>query len=664
MSSLFCKIHVNGIKILVLKNYSIMEACGLIGLNIPRFCFHKRLTVAGNCRMCLVEIDKSPKPVASCAMPVANNMNIYTNTPLVKKAQEGVLEFLLLNHPLDCPVCDQGGECDLQEQSFKFGFDKTRFFDLKRGVTDKNCGPLIKTVMTRCIHCTRCVRFATEIAGVESLGTTNRGTDTEITTYIKKIFDSEVSANVIDICPVGALTSKPYAFNARPWELDSITTIDLNDSVGVNIRVDLKESEIIRILPRECDLINEEWISNKTRFFYEGLKIGRLKNSLIRTNSTNYNFFNWKNTINLLSVFFSNTSKLRSKVTFIHDCFVNLETVSSVKSLAKICGVSNINSGSSVKVLNDDLKTFIFNIDHLLNSTCCFLLGINPRFEATSINLKLRKRFKKGIYFIGSLGVSQNLTFHSYFFGLGNQKLKNIFEGKSILSKKIKNLSRVSFLYGNSLTVRKDSLFFQNMLNDCLHYLKKNSVFFSFLAITPNLVGSLLINTTSFKHSYKEMINYVNGSELKKNLKHMVQKNGILNISNSSIKTLKTFDLNLCCKNNIEESGSFVNCFGLKQISLSTVSGPKKSRHIKKIIEFFLNSLTNFDEVSGLKKKIVFPLGNFSLERNSSLKFSRLLKTSYTASVNEFYLTNNVSGFSRSLLKCSLAYKKNFQNFL
>merc|ERR1712224_1016492 len=301
-------------------------------------------------------------------MPTMDGMKVFTNTPLVKKAQESVLEFLLLNHPLDCPICDQGGECDLQEQSYKFGVEKTRFFDLKRGVTNKNCGPLIKTVMTRCIHCTRCVRFATEIAGVEALGTTNRGTDTEITTYIKKVFDSEISANVIDICPVGALTSKPYAFNARPWELDSVTTIDLNDSAGVNIRIDLKESEIVRILPRECDLINEEWISNKTRFFYEGLKVGRLKSSLIRTCSKRYNFFNWKNTINLLSFFFYNTSKLKSKLSFVHDCFVSLETISSFKDLSKICGVSNIKPGLSVKIISDDFKNFIFNIDHLVNS--------------------------------------------------------------------------------------------------------------------------------------------------------------------------------------------------------------------------------------------------------------------------------------------------------
>ena len=228
------KVFINNEITYVPSNSTVLEACESIGIEVPRFCFHERLSVAGNCRMCLVELEKSPKPVASCAMPVMNNMQVFTDTPLVKKAREGVLEFLLMNHPLDCPICDQGGECDLQDQAMFFGSDKSRFFEYKRGVEDKNCGPLIKTIMTRCIHCTRCVRFAMDIAGVEDLGTTNRGRDTEIGTYVGKIFQSELSGNVVDLCPVGALTSKPYTFIARPWELRSTETIDISDAVGSN----------------------------------------------------------------------------------------------------------------------------------------------------------------------------------------------------------------------------------------------------------------------------------------------------------------------------------------------------------------------------------------------------------------------------------------------
>ena len=278
------KVFVNNEATFVPSNSTVLEACESIGIEVPRFCFHERLSVAGNCRMCLVEIEKSPKPVASCAMPVMNNMQVFTDTPLVKKAREGVLEFLLMNHPLDCPICDQGGECDLQDQAMFFGSDKSRFFEYKRGVEDKNCGPLIKTIMTRCIHCTRCVRFAADIAGVEDLGTTNRGRDTEIGTYVSKVFQSELSGNVVDLCPVGALTSKPYTFIARPWELRSTETIDISDAVGSNIRVDLKETEVVRVLPRLHEGLNEEWISDKSRYSFDALKIQRLDTPYVRDN--------------------------------------------------------------------------------------------------------------------------------------------------------------------------------------------------------------------------------------------------------------------------------------------------------------------------------------------------------------------------------------------
>ena len=273
---------IDGLDVEVAEGSSVLQACEVLGLEIPRFCFHERLLIAGNCRMCLVEIEKSPKPQASCAIPVMPGMKVFTNTPLVKKAREGVLEFLLLNHPLDCPICDQGGECDLQDQAMIYGSDRSRFMEKKRGVEDKNLGPLIKTIMTRCIHCTRCVRFATEVAGVEVLGTTARGIDTEIGTYVEKMFKSELSGNVIDLCPVGALTSKPYAFTSRPWELRVTESIDTLDSVGSNIRIDARGTEIMRIVPRLNEDINEEWISDKTRFAYDGLKRQRLTQPLIR----------------------------------------------------------------------------------------------------------------------------------------------------------------------------------------------------------------------------------------------------------------------------------------------------------------------------------------------------------------------------------------------
>jgi NADH dehydrogenase (ubiquinone) Fe-S protein 1 len=263
-------VTVDGESVQIPKGATVLHACDAAGIDVPRFCYHQRLSIAGNCRMCLVEVTKSPKPVASCAMPAMPGMEIKTTTELVKRAREGVMEFLLANHPLDCPICDQGGECDLQDQSMIYGSDRSRFTEMKRGVEDKELGPLVKTVMTRCIHCTRCVRFAKEVAGVEDLGTTGRGRDTEIGTYVSKLFNSELSGNVIDLCPVGALTSKPYAFTARPWELKMTESFDVSDALGSAIRVDTKGTEVMRITPRLNEEVNEEWISDKARFQYDG----------------------------------------------------------------------------------------------------------------------------------------------------------------------------------------------------------------------------------------------------------------------------------------------------------------------------------------------------------------------------------------------------------
>ena len=284
-------IKINNIEFLVKKNISILEACKFVGIYIPRFCYHEKLSIAGNCRMCL--IDNGIKLVSSCTALVEDNKEIFTDTPAIKKARENIVESLLLNHPLDCPICDQGGECDLQDQAWTVGGHYSRFFFNKRGVEDKDCGPLIKTIMTRCIHCTRCVRFGTEVAGVDYFGTLNRGTSTEIGNYIPKLFDSEMSGNVIDLCPVGALTSKPYAFKARPWELRITESIDLSDSIGSNIYLNFKETEVVRILPKNTIDINENWISDKARFSYDSLKTQRL-DTVLEKKDKNFSKLTWQ----------------------------------------------------------------------------------------------------------------------------------------------------------------------------------------------------------------------------------------------------------------------------------------------------------------------------------------------------------------------------------
>src|SRR6202790_3231875 len=276
------KLTIDGQEIEVPPGTTVLQACQRLGVEVPHFCFHERLAIAGNCRMCLVEQEKAPKPIASCAMPVADNMVIHTKSEKARKARKGVMEFLLINHPLDCPICDQGGECDLQDQAMAYGFDRGRFEENKRAVRDKDFGPLVATSMNRCIHCTRCIRFATEIAGVEELGATGRGEDMEIATYVERALGSELSANIVDLCPVGALTAKPYAYIARPWELRKTESVDVFDAVGSNIRIDARGAQVLRVLPRLHEDINEEWISDKTRFAADGLSRRRLDRPLLR----------------------------------------------------------------------------------------------------------------------------------------------------------------------------------------------------------------------------------------------------------------------------------------------------------------------------------------------------------------------------------------------
>jgi len=353
------KININGKEVEFEKGMTVLQACELADVEIPRFCYHEKLSIAGNCRMCLVEMERSPKPIASCAMPAAEGMNIKTNTEFVKKARKGMMEFLLANHPLDCPVCDQGGECDLQDQSLFYGFDKSRFSENKRAVKDKYMGPLIKTQMTRCIHCTRCVRFAEEVAGVPEIGAIGRGEDMEITTYLEQSMTSELSANVIDLCPVGALTSKPYAFEARPWELKKTESIDVMDAVGSNIRVDTYGWEVKRVLPRLNNEINEEWISDKTRYACDGLLKQRLDVPYIKKNNKLVKS-TWDDAIELIS---NKVKSIKPEQIAGHvGDMASIETVFSFKSLLERLGSSNFDfREKKIYIDPKDKINYIFN---------------------------------------------------------------------------------------------------------------------------------------------------------------------------------------------------------------------------------------------------------------------------------------------------------------
>ena len=414
------KIIVDGTEVDVPEHYTLLQACEEAGAEVPRFCYHERLSVAGNCRMCLVELKGAPKPIASCAWgvrdcrpgPEGQLPEVSTRSPKVKKAREGVMEFLLINHPLDCPICDQGGECDLQDQAMAYGVDKNRFEENKRAVEDKDIGPLVKTIMTRCIHCTRCVRFTTEVAGVSDLGATGRGEDMEITTYLEAAMASELQGNVIDLCPVGALTSKPYAFKARPWELTKVESVDVMDAVGSAIRVDVKGREVMRIMPRLNEAINEEWISDKTRFIWDGLRSQRLDRPYIRENGR-LRPADWAEAFALIADKASKTKP--EKIGALAGDLAGVEEMFALKSLMGALGSSNMDCRTDGTALDPShgRASYLFNstIDGIEDADAILLIGTNPRHEAPILNARIRKRWRAEPTMIGLIGEAIDLTY-------------------------------------------------------------------------------------------------------------------------------------------------------------------------------------------------------------------------------------------------------------
>ena len=448
------KLTVDGQAVEVAPGTTIMQACEEAGAEIPRFCYHERLSVAGNCRMCLVEVENAPKPVASCAMPVAPDMVVSTTSDTVKTAREGVMEFLLINHPLDCPICDQGGECDLQDQALGFGGDASRFDDNKRAVENKNMGPLVKTIMTRCIHCTRCVRFAQEVAGVPEIGAIGRGEDTEITTYLEASLDSELSGNVIDLCPVGALTSRPYAFTARPWELRKTETIDVMDALGSNIRVDMRGREAMRIMPRNHDDVNEEWLSDKSRFVWDGLNTQRLDRPFIRQDGK-LAPASWEDAFSLVA------EKLRGKgdkTAAIAGDLVCAEGQFALKGLMDVLESPHIDCRQDGAKISGSRGNYIFNagIAGIEDADALLLIGSNPRLEAPVLNARIRKRYLMGDFPIAAIGEATELTYKAEFIGAGTDTLADLLAGKQSFAETLKNADKPMILIGQGALTRED----------------------------------------------------------------------------------------------------------------------------------------------------------------------------------------------------------------
>lgn len=440
------KVTVDGQAVEVAPGTTIMQACEEAGAEIPRFCYHERLSVAGNCRMCLVEVENAPKPVASCAMPVAPDMVVSTTSETVKTAREGVMEFLLINHPLDCPICDQGGECDLQDQALGYGIDASRFDDNKRAVEDKQMGPLVKTIMTRCIHCTRCVRFSTEVAGVPEIGAIGRGEDMEITTYLEASLDSELSGNVIDLCPVGALTSKPYAYTARPWELKKTETIDVMDAVGSNIRVDMRGREAMRILPRNHDDVNEEWLSDKSRFVWDGLNTQRLDRPYVRRDGK-LSAASWDDAFALIA---EKINGKADKLAAIAGDLVCAEGQFALKSLMDTLGSPNLDCRQDGAKLSGPRANYLFNssIAGIEDADALLIIGSNPRLEAPVLNARIRKRWTMGNFPVAVIGEPADLTYDAETIGAGADTLNDMVAGKHAFADVLKNAARPMIVLG------------------------------------------------------------------------------------------------------------------------------------------------------------------------------------------------------------------------
>ena len=447
---------IDGIEVEVAPGTTLIQACEEVGIEIPRFCYHERLSIAGNCRMCLVEMEKSPKPIASCAMPAADGMVIRTNTPMVRKARQGVMEFLLINHPLDCPICDQGGECDLQDQAMAYGFDHSRFGENRRAVKDKYMGPLIKTIMTRCIHCTRCIRFATEVAGVEELGAIGRGEHLEITTYVEQALGSELAGNLADICPVGALTHKPYAFIARPWELRKTETVDVHDAVGSNIRVDFRGPEVMRILPRLHEDINEEWISDKTRYACDGLKRQRLDKPYLRRDGK-LTPASWGEAFTAIVDRFKGMNGAR--VAAVVGDMACAESMMALKDLMERLDSSNLDCRQDGAKLDAGVRAgYLFNttIAGIEEADACLLIGTNPRWEAPLINARLRKRYLMGGFEVAAVGPRADLTYPAEHLGAGAETLEEIAAGSHPFCEILRAAERPMLILGQGALARRD----------------------------------------------------------------------------------------------------------------------------------------------------------------------------------------------------------------
>jgi NADH-quinone oxidoreductase subunit G len=674
---------IDGNELTVEDGLTVLQACEIAGAEVPRFCYHDRLSIAGNCRMCLVEMEKSPKPIASCAMPVANGMVIHTNTPSVKKAREGVMEFLLINHPLDCPICDQGGECDLQDQAMAFGRDRNRYIENKRAVKDKDLGPLVKTIMTRCIHCTRCIRFATEVAGVEELGATGRGEEMEVGTYVERALTSELSGNIVDLCPVGALTSKPYSFTARPWELRKTQTIDVMDAVGSNIRVDARGREIMRVLPRLNEEINEEWISDKTRYACDGLQRGRLDRPYVRKDGKLASA-TWGEAFDAIA------RKLRSvngsKIAAIAGDLVDAESMIALKDLMTALGSSNIDCRQDGAKLDPQARVgYLFNtgIAGIEDADALLLIGTNPRWEAPLINARIRKRWLRGGFPIGFVGETHDLTYDADFLGSGPETLKDILKGGGF-GDTLAKAKRPMLIVGQGALARRDG---GAVLGLAREIAEKHGL------VSPEWNGFNVLHTAAARVGGLD-IGFVPGAGGK-------DVEGILAGAESgsidAVYLLAADELDLSRLANAfviyqghhgdagaaaadvvlpgaaytEKSGTYVNTEGRVQQAQRAAFPPGEAREDWAIIRALSERVSHqlpYDTLDDLRSRLVAVAPTFgepdSLVAAPWAKFGEASETTtqpFVSPIKDFYLTNTVCRASDTMAQCSVSFTQQIE---
>jgi NADH-quinone oxidoreductase subunit G len=686
------KLKVDGKEIEVPDHFTLLQACEEAGAEVPRFCFHERLSVAGNCRMCLVEVKGGPpKPAASCAMsvrdlrpgPNGEAPEVFTTTPMVKKAREGVMEFLLINHPLDCPICDQGGECDLQDQAMAFGIDSSRYAENKRAVEDKYIGPLVKTIMNRCIHCTRCVRFTTEVAGITELGLIGRGEDAEITTYLEQAMTSELQGNVVDLCPVGALTSKPFAFTARPWELNKTESIDVMDAVGSAIRVDTRGREVMRILPRVNEEINEEWISDKTRFIWDGLKTQRLDRPYVRKDGR-LQPASWAEAFGAIKA--AVAGKPGDRLGAIAGDLASVEEIYALRELMTALGSTNVDCRQDGSALDPSLgrASYLFNptIEGIEQADALLIVGANPRLEAAVLNARIRKRWRMDNFPIGVIGEEGELRYGYEYLGAGTDTLSGLIDGSVKFAAKLKKAERPMIIVGQGALSRADGLAVLSAVSALAEKVGAVKAEWNGLAVLHTAaarVGGLDLGfvpgeggkTAAEMLTGTDVLFLLGADEMDFSRKTAFT----VYIGSHGDNAAHVADVILPGATYTEKSGTWVNTEGRVQLGNRAGFAPGDAREdwaILRALSDVLGKKLPFDSLVQLRAKLYAAHPHFAeidaIAAGDSADLSALAKkggkmanSGFASPIKDFYLTNPIARASAVMAECSALARNNFK---